>query len=183
MNADKLVPRVRDWLNARVGRRHICVHLRSSAAKIPRFLIGQPQRNATRRAPRPAHPHPAAKPTTTAPFKPLRTDPLNREPTAKPATTASFKPLRTDPLNREPTANPGSTAPFKPSPADLLNQVRSRRAPQPRGPHRAEENPMKQARLGALPPWFASRPTPTKGGKAPPRVSAQRPDRNAPASS
>jgi hypothetical protein len=28
MNADKLVSRVRDWLNARVSHRHICVHLR-----------------------------------------------------------------------------------------------------------------------------------------------------------
>jgi hypothetical protein len=28
MNADKPVSRLRDWLNARVGHRHICVYLR-----------------------------------------------------------------------------------------------------------------------------------------------------------
>src|SRR5580704_16737910 len=90
MNADKLVPRVRDWLNSRVGHRDICVHLRSSAAKIPCFLIGQPQQNATRQGPGPAHSHAATKPHSTAPFKPFRTDPLNREPTAKPGPTARF---------------------------------------------------------------------------------------------
>src|SRR5580658_7629601 len=39
---------------------------------------------------------------------------LNREP-AKHASTAPFKPSRTDPLNREPTVKSGSTAPFKSS--------------------------------------------------------------------
>jgi len=40
MNADKLVSRVRDWLNSWVSDRSICVHLRSSAAKIP-YLSGR----------------------------------------------------------------------------------------------------------------------------------------------
>jgi hypothetical protein len=38
---------VRDWLKARVSHRDICVHLRSSAAKIPFFSITQPQPDAT----------------------------------------------------------------------------------------------------------------------------------------
>jgi len=46
---------------------------------------------------------------------------LNREPAAKSA-TAPFKPFRIDPLNREPTAKPGSIAPFKPSRIDPLNR-------------------------------------------------------------
>jgi len=57
----------------------------------------------------PLNREPTAK-TATPPFKPFRTDPLNREPTAKPV-TVPFKPFRTDPLNREPSANPGPTAP------------------------------------------------------------------------
>jgi hypothetical protein len=56
------------------------------------------------------------------PFKPFRTDPLNREPTAKPGSTALFTPFRTDPLNREPRAKPGSTVPFKPFRTDPLNR-------------------------------------------------------------
>jgi len=51
MNADKLVSWVRDWLNSRVSHRHICVHLRSSAAKIPFFLIRQPQPDGIRQGP------------------------------------------------------------------------------------------------------------------------------------
>ena len=109
MNADRPVSRVRDWLNARVGHRHICVHLRSSAAKISFFLIGQPQQNATRQDL--AHPRPATRPGSTGPFKPFRIDPMDREPAANSAPTAPFKPFRTDPLNREPTAKPGPTAP------------------------------------------------------------------------
>src|SRR5579863_2834560 len=111
MNADILVPRVRDWLNSRVGHRHIGVHLRSSAAKIPCFLIGQPQQNATRQGPGPAHPHAATRPGSTVPFKPSRIDPLNREPTTNPSMTVPFKPTRTDPLNREPTAKTSAPAP------------------------------------------------------------------------
>jgi hypothetical protein len=57
------------------------------------------------RAPANRPPQGAPTPGSTAPFKPSRTDPLNREPAAKPA-TASFKPFRTDPLNREPGAFP-----------------------------------------------------------------------------
>jgi hypothetical protein len=52
----------------------------------------------------------APTPTSTAPFKPSRIDPLNREPTVESA-TAPFKPFRIDPLNRELTAKPSSTAP------------------------------------------------------------------------
>src|SRR5580698_10063355 len=105
MNADRPVSRVRVWLNTRVSHRDISVHLRSSAAKIPFFLITQPQPDATRQGPRPAHPHPAT-PGSTAPFKPSRTDPLNREPTTKPGPTVPFKPSGIDPLNREPAAEP-----------------------------------------------------------------------------
>ena len=70
----------------------------------------------------PLNREPAAKPTPTAPFKPFRTDPLNREPTANPAPTARFKPSRIDPMNREPTAQPGPTVPSKPSRTDPLNR-------------------------------------------------------------
>src|SRR5277367_5149904 len=38
MNADEPVSWVRDWLNARISDHSICVHLRSSAAKIPSYL-------------------------------------------------------------------------------------------------------------------------------------------------
>jgi hypothetical protein len=58
---------------------------------------------------------PMAKSGSTTPFKPFRTDPLNREPAAKSAPTVPFKPFHTDPSNREPPAKPGSTTPFKPS--------------------------------------------------------------------
>ena len=70
------------------------------------------------RAPANRPPQGASTPGSTAPIKPFRIDPLNREQTAKPATTAPFKPFRTDPLNREPTAQPGPTVPFKPSRID-----------------------------------------------------------------
>ena len=82
MNADRPVLWERVWLNARLSYRHICVHRRSSAAKIPFFLVRQPEPDATREAPGPAHPHPAT-PGPSVLFKPFRTDPLNREPTAK----------------------------------------------------------------------------------------------------
>jgi hypothetical protein len=142
MNADRPVSRVRVWLNSRLSHRDISVHRRSSAAKFPFFSIIQPEPDAPREGPGPAHPHvvapvaatpfkpsridpmnrePTAKPGSTAPFKPFRTDPLNREPMAKPA-TAPFKPSRIDPLNREPTAKPGSTVPFKPFRTDPLNR-------------------------------------------------------------
>ena len=52
MNADSLVLWVRCWVNSRVSQRHIRVHLRSSAAKIPCFLIRQPQPNETRQGAR-----------------------------------------------------------------------------------------------------------------------------------
>jgi hypothetical protein len=51
-------------------------------------------------------PQGAPTPSPTAPFKPSRTDPLNREPTAKSNSSAPFKPFRLDPLNREPGAFP-----------------------------------------------------------------------------
>ena len=51
-------------------------------------------------------PQRAPTPGPTAPFKPFRIDPLNREPTAKAGSTAPFKPSRTDPLNRERPAEP-----------------------------------------------------------------------------
>jgi hypothetical protein len=63
------------------------------------------------RAPANRPPRGAPTPGPTAPFKPSRTDPLNREPTAKPGSTVPFKPFRTDPLNREPTTKTGATAP------------------------------------------------------------------------
>jgi hypothetical protein len=119
MNADKPVSRVRDWLNARISHRHICVHLRSFASfalKILPFLITQPQPDAPRERPGPAHPQPAAKPAATMPFKPSRIDPLNREPPApfesprikpvNPKAAVPSKPSSTDPLNREPPVPP-----------------------------------------------------------------------------
>ena len=68
---------------------------RELAARVPRLRV-----RANPPPPRPVSPNPAA------PFKPSRTDPLNREPTAKPGSTVPFKPFRTDPLNREPGAFP-----------------------------------------------------------------------------
>src|SRR5580692_8094066 len=82
MNADRLIRWVRDWLNSRVSHHDISVHLRSSAAKIPFFLITHPQPDATRQGPGPSHPHPTT-PGSTAPFKPSGIDPLNREPAAE----------------------------------------------------------------------------------------------------
>jgi hypothetical protein len=64
----------------------------------------------------------ALTPSPTVPFKPFRTDPLNREPAPKPASIAPFKPFRTDPLNREPAPKPAPTAPFKPFRTDPLNR-------------------------------------------------------------
>jgi hypothetical protein len=59
MNADKLVSRLRDWLNARVSHRHICVHLRLFAAKI---LLDHPApAKCTPRRSRPCAPAPAGK--------------------------------------------------------------------------------------------------------------------------
>ena len=74
------------------------------------------------RAPANRPPQGAPTPDPTAPSKPSRIDPLNREPTAKPGATVPFKPSRIDPLNREPAAKPGSTAPFKPFRIDPLNR-------------------------------------------------------------
>jgi hypothetical protein len=48
-------------------------------------------------------PRGAPTPASTAPFKPSRIDPMNREPPAKPA-AGPFEPFRIDPLNREPGA-------------------------------------------------------------------------------
>jgi hypothetical protein len=206
MSADSLVSRVRDWLNAGLGHRRICVHLRSFAAKIPfflttqpqLFLTTQPQPDAARQGPGHAHPHPAPNPAAATPFKPSRTDPLNREPEAKSGPTAPFQPFRTDPLNREPTAKPGATAPFKPFRTDPLNLTRPRLAPQPRRPPppqkprapprarrppRAQGNPVKQASPGALSRRSASRPMSAKAGNTPWRLSGQRPDLIAPATS
>jgi hypothetical protein len=77
-------------------------------------------------------------PTTgpTAPFKPSRIDPMDREPAARPGATAPFTPFRIDPLNREPTAKPGPTVPFKPSRIDPLNREPSEK-PGPTAPSAA----------------------------------------------
>ena len=112
--------------------------LRPSAAKIPFILTSQPQPDAAGQGPGPARAHPVP-PGAATPFKPSRIDPLNREPTAKPGPTAPFKPSRIDPLNREPTTKPSSTAP----------RVATRTAPIAQ--HRAQGDPVKQARSGALP--------------------------------
>jgi hypothetical protein len=49
---------------------------------------------------------PADTSAQTAPFKPSRIDPMDREPAAKPAPTTPFKPSRIDPMDREPGAFP-----------------------------------------------------------------------------
>ena len=92
-------------------------------------------RAAGLRAPANRPPREAPTPGRTAPFKPFRTDPLNREPTAKPGSTAPFKPFRTDPLNREPRAKPGSIAPFKPFRTDPSNREPSANPAWPRRNH------------------------------------------------
>jgi hypothetical protein len=97
------------------------------------------------RAPAKRFPQGAPTPGPTAPFKPFRTDPLNREPTAKPV-TAPFKPFRIDPLNREPTAKTAATA--------RMTQ------------HRTEGNRVKEARSEPRPdlasftrlPWVVNAP-------------------------
>jgi len=108
----------------------------------------------------------APTPGLTAPFKPFRADPLNREPTAKP-TTAPFKPFRTDPLNREPTAKP-VTAPFKPFRIDPLNREPTAKtaATARMTQHRTEGNRVKEARSEPRPdlasftrlPWVVNAP-------------------------
>ena len=106
---------------------------------------------------------PAATPGATAPFKPSRTDPLNREPTATPGATAPFKPSRTDPLNREPTAKLGSTAPFKPSGTDALNRepAATPGATAPFKPFRTDPlNREPTARPGSAAPFKPSRTDP-----------------------
>src|SRR5580704_3262847 len=50
MDADNPVSWAGNWLSS-LTHRDICVHLRSSAAKIPCFLIAQPQPDATRAGP------------------------------------------------------------------------------------------------------------------------------------
>jgi hypothetical protein len=52
MNADELLPRARDWLNARVGHRPIFVHRHSSAAK--NSLLPDHAARARRNPPPPA---------------------------------------------------------------------------------------------------------------------------------
>jgi hypothetical protein len=67
-------------------------------------------RAAGLRTPASRPPQGAPTPRPTAPFKPFRTDPLNREPAPKPGSIAPFKPSRTDPLNREQPAEPPLTS-------------------------------------------------------------------------
>ena len=104
----------------------------TTAPTDPAAFLSAPSAN------RPPQGAPTSSPT--APFKPSRIDPLNREPTAKSRSSARFKPFRTDPLNREPTAKPGSTAPFKPSRIDPLNREPGAFPdPEPRPVHRLHE--------------------------------------------
>jgi hypothetical protein len=89
------------------------------------------------RAPADRPPQGASTPGPTAPFKPFRTDPLNREPAAKCATTP-FKPFRTDPLNREPTAfpDPGLRRGRLPTPNQFIVSMKPLRPANPRdAPH------------------------------------------------
>ena len=162
MNADRLVWWVRDCLNPRYSHRHICVHRRSSAAKFPFFLIGQPQPNATRQGPGHVHPHPTTS-GPVAPFKPFRIDPLNREPAAKPTPTAPFKPFRIDPLNREPKAKPSATAPSKPSRIDPLNREPpvAFRSPRIEPVSSKPAAPLKPSRTDPLNREPATKPNPT----------------------
>jgi translation initiation factor IF-2 len=90
--------------------------------------VGHPEPDAPRQGPGPARPHPAT-PSPTAPFKPSRIDPMDREPTAKPAPTAPFKPSRIDPMDREPTAKPAPTAAFTPSRIDPMDREPTTPAP------------------------------------------------------
>jgi hypothetical protein len=102
----------------RVSRVDIALH-RCQARLPPVFatrLCGSPPELMRPPANRP--PQGARTPGPTAPFKPSRVDPMNREPTAKPGSTVPFKQFRTDPMNREPMAKPGATASFKRSRTD-----------------------------------------------------------------
>ena len=86
--------------NTCADNRHRLTLLRISRVDI---TLGRYQAHLppTPSANRPAQVSPT--PGSTAPFKPSRIDPLNREPTGKSA-IVPFKPSRIDPLNREPGA-------------------------------------------------------------------------------
>jgi hypothetical protein len=86
--------------NTCADNRHRLTLLRISRVDI---TLGRYQAHLppTPSANRPAQVSPTPGPT--APFKPSRIDPLNREPAGKSA-TVPFKPSRIDPLNREPGA-------------------------------------------------------------------------------
>jgi hypothetical protein len=116
----------------------------------------------------------APTPGAAAPFKPFRTDPLNREPAAKPGPTAPFKPSRIDPLNREPAAIP--SAPVGPRPPRDAG-VSTPHAPirRPADPAAATHAPRPpQAPAIAAPPHATPgrRPTPPRPASATPPVTA-----------
>jgi hypothetical protein len=83
-------------------------------------------------------PQRALTPDATAPFKPSRVDPLNREPTAKPA-TAPFKPFRLDPMNREPGAFPDPATNQYIATMNPLISANPRDAPHTRSRHYRQE--------------------------------------------
>jgi hypothetical protein len=94
----------------------------SQASHTPRARAAGPRAPAIRPS------QGAPTPGPVAPFKPFRTDPLNREPAPKPAAPAPFKPFRTDPLNREPAVPPNPTY-FTPTRAAAVPQHDMAHAP------------------------------------------------------
>ena len=119
-------------------------HLRSFASicgKNSSLRDHQPEPDASRQRPDPGRPHPPT-PAPTAPFKPSRIDPLNREPPeafeppriepVAPEPATPFKPFRTDPLNRDerhpcrrpPRASAPTTIPHPPGRCHRLQRAR-----------------------------------------------------------
>src|SRR5580658_7327533 len=94
----------RDRLRQQASQPLQIFYPRPSAFICGKLVLPSPptrQASHTTRA-RPIRPSPGAPtPGPAAPFKPSRTDPLNREPVAKPAPTVPFKPSRTDPYTCE----------------------------------------------------------------------------------
>ncbi len=151
MNPDERRCR-RDRLRHRASRPLQNSYPRSSASirgkiRLPSAPTRQASQTTRARAAGPCAPairpsRGAPTPAPTAPFKPFRTDPLNREPTAQPGRTARFKPSRIDPLNRE----PGAFSSPAPRPMHRVHEPAQIRASTRRAAH-AESAP--QARIFA----------------------------------
>jgi hypothetical protein len=103
----------------------------AAAPARPAVLLPAPSANRPLRA--------APTPDPIAPFKPSRTDPLNREPTTNPSITVPFKPSRIDPVNREPGAFPDPAPQQHIPPMNPLISANPRDAPHTSSQRRRQE--------------------------------------------